>query len=168
MLKLSTADPIPASSIDVDGVEHAVWNYYDVPNGGMDAYLRLRGDAENLLDDEHLIGHPELMLAFIEFHAPTIPKETLAKLAERPLKLHSTYVALLGVAQADPLILAAARAAMRKRATAAATASTSTDSAPSSPATSDGATPSPSESPFDKASPTSTPTKGSGRRTRST
>lgn len=154
-VKLSTADPIPADTIELDdGTTHAVWNYHDVPNGSLDAYLRLRDGAEHLLDGDYLIQHPEVMVAFIEFHAPTIPQETLAKLAERPMRLHSTYIALLGVAHADPLILAAAKAERRRRMTGAATGSTSTDSAPSSPATSDGPTPSASESPSDKASPT--------------
>lgn len=155
-MKLSTADPIPVDTIELDdGSTHAVWNYHDVPNGSLDAYRRLAdGAAEHLLDPDYLIAHPEVMVAFIEFHAPSIPKETLAKLAERPMRLHSTYVALLGVAQADPFKLRAARAELRRRMTAGASASTSTDSAASSPPTSDGPTSSASESPSDKASPT--------------
>lgn len=168
-MKLSTADPIPADTIELDdGTTHAVWNYADVPNGSLDAYLRLRDSAEHLLDADYLIAHPEVMLAFIEFHAPTIPKETLSKLADRPMRLHSTYVTLLGVAHADPFTLAAAKAELRRKTTAADTGSTSTDSEPSLPPTSDGQTPSASESLSDKDSPTSTRTKGSARRSRST
>lgn len=168
-MKLSTADPIPVDTIELDdGTKHAVWNYADVPNGSLDAYLRLRDGAEHLLDPEYLIAHPEVMVAFIEFHAPTIPKEAIAKLAELPMRLHSTYVALLAVAQADPFTLTAARAALRRKTTGAATGSTSTDSGSSSLPTSDGLTASASESPSAKASPTSRRTKASARKPRST
>jgi hypothetical protein len=168
-VKLSTADPIPAGKIDVDGVSYDVWHFRDVPNGSIDAFLRLRPEAEHMLDAEHLVAHPEVMVSAFRFYAPTVPAEALAKLAERPIRLYEGYVTLLGVAQVDPLLLTAGRAERLRRATTApSTSSTSTASAAGSPLPSGGTTASASASPSGRRSRTSTRTKGSPRSAPST